>query len=147
MMKVAAGRSRPRALRAFCRSSAVAFLFTVALLTQAVRASADDIVVMTSGAFTAAYLELSEPFSRTTGHRFITATTTMGVGRESRGSVGHGVRCRHRRSFDAARGCTRVPRVPGDTGCAGGHCEDGAGVARRSIAYGKYRLRSFSGRS
>ena len=80
---VKTGRSRSNALRAFCRSSAATLLVTVALLGQAARASADDIVVMTSGAFTAAYLELSEQFARTTGHRFITATTTMGVGRES----------------------------------------------------------------
>ncbi|MEQ1911708.1 MAG: substrate-binding domain-containing protein [Vicinamibacterales bacterium] len=86
MVKVVSSRPRPRALREFrpfCRSSAATLLFAVALLTQAARASADDIVVMTSGAFTAAYLELSEQFSRATGHRFITATTTMGVGRES----------------------------------------------------------------
>ena len=83
MIKVAAGRPRPNALRTRCRSSAVTLLCVVVLFTQAARASADDIVVMTSGAFTAAYLELSEQFSRATGHRFITAATTMGVGRES----------------------------------------------------------------
>ena len=83
MVKFFGGRSRPAALRTCCRSSGVALLFAVVLLAQAARASADDIVVMTSGAFTAANLELSEQFSHATGHRFITATTTMGVGRES----------------------------------------------------------------
>src|SRR4029078_3052252 len=57
-------------------------LLTVVLLT-AVRASAEEIVVMTSGAFTAAYLSLSETFAKSSGHQFITAPTTMGVGNES----------------------------------------------------------------
>ena len=55
-------------------------LLLVALLLAGVRAAADDIVVMTSGAFTAAYLSLSETFSLTSGNKFITAATTMGVG-------------------------------------------------------------------
>lgn len=55
----------------------VVFLFTT------IRASAEDIVVMTSGAFTAAYLSLSESFAASSGNTFTTATTTMGVGRES----------------------------------------------------------------
>jgi molybdate transport system substrate-binding protein len=38
---------------------------------------------MTSGAFTAAYLSLSETFAKSSGHTFVTATTTMGVGSES----------------------------------------------------------------
>ena len=63
MVKFFGGRSRPAALRTCCRSSGVALLFAVVLLAQAARASADDIVVMTSGAFTAANLELSEQFS------------------------------------------------------------------------------------
>jgi len=46
-------------------------------------ASADDIVVMTSGAFTAAYLELAPSFEHATKHKLITATTTMGTGAES----------------------------------------------------------------
>ena len=83
MVKIVSSRSRLCAIHRCGRAASVALLFVVVLLTQAARASADDIVVMTSGAFTAAYLELSEQFSRTTGHRFITATTTMGVGRES----------------------------------------------------------------
>ena len=38
---------------------------------------------MTSGTFTAAYLSLSETFAKSSGHTFVTATTTMGVGNES----------------------------------------------------------------
>jgi molybdate transport system substrate-binding protein len=53
------------------------------LLLSARSVSAEDIVVMTSGAFTAAYVELSENFARQTNDRFITATTTMGVGKDS----------------------------------------------------------------
>jgi molybdate transport system substrate-binding protein len=45
--------------------------------------AADDIVVMTSGAFTAAYQSLSDTYARSTGDRFVTAATTMGVGSES----------------------------------------------------------------
>jgi molybdate transport system substrate-binding protein len=58
-------------------------LLLVGLLLTATRASAEDIVVMTSGAFTAAYLSLADTFARSTGNRFVTATTTMGVGSES----------------------------------------------------------------
>ena len=38
---------------------------------------------MTSGAFTAAYLELAPRFERATGHTLVTATTSMGVGEAS----------------------------------------------------------------
>lgn len=58
-------------------------LLLVALLVEGARASADDIVVMTSGAFTEAYLSLSKSFSTTSGHKFVTAATAMGVGAES----------------------------------------------------------------
>jgi|SRR5581483_3304078 len=54
----------------------------VALLLARIHA-AEDVVVMTSGAFTTAYLSLSEAYAKVTGDRFITATTSMGVGRES----------------------------------------------------------------
>jgi molybdate transport system substrate-binding protein len=50
------------------------------LLCQAIAASADEIKVMTSGAFTAAFLELAPAFERATGHRVVTETTTMGTG-------------------------------------------------------------------
>ena len=46
-------------------------------------AAADDITVMTSGTFTAAYLELAPRFERASGHTLVTATTSMGVGQES----------------------------------------------------------------
>jgi len=39
--------------------------------------------VMTSGTFTAAYLELAPRFERASGHTLVTATTSMGVGPES----------------------------------------------------------------
>ena len=42
---------------------------------------------MTSGAFTAAYLELAAEFERRTGHRVITEATSMGVGRRRSGQA------------------------------------------------------------
>jgi molybdate transport system substrate-binding protein len=51
-----------------------------ALALHAATAAADEIRVMTSGAFTAAYLELAAEFERRTGHRFVTEATSMGVG-------------------------------------------------------------------
>src|SRR5262245_19199817 len=67
------------------RSVTKRFVLLVALsvLVPVAGASADDIVVMTSGAFTAAYLELAPGFEHTTKHKLITATTTMGTGAES----------------------------------------------------------------
>jgi molybdate transport system substrate-binding protein len=53
---------------------------TLAVLLTAAAASADEITVMTSGAFTAAYLELAPEFERATGHRIITEATSMGTG-------------------------------------------------------------------
>jgi molybdate transport system substrate-binding protein len=55
---------------------AVAFLATAAV-------SAAEIRVMTSGAFTAAYLELSPQFERDSRNQVVTVTTTMGTGAES----------------------------------------------------------------
>ena len=46
-------------------------------------AYADDIRVMTSGAFTAAYLELGPQFERATGHHLVTEATSMGTGATS----------------------------------------------------------------
>lgn len=46
-------------------------------------ARADEIRVMTSGAFTAAYLELAGEFQRREGHRLITEATSMGTGETS----------------------------------------------------------------
>jgi molybdate transport system substrate-binding protein len=44
---------------------------------------ADEVRVMTSGAFAAAYLDLVGPFERATSHRVITEATITGVGDES----------------------------------------------------------------
>src|SRR5262245_17451590 len=60
-----------------------AVLAAVVLLCQPHAVLADDIVVMTSGAFTAAYLELIPAYTHSTGHKLVTATTTMGTGTES----------------------------------------------------------------
>jgi molybdate transport system substrate-binding protein len=57
-----------------------AALVVAALVLHAAVAAADDIRVMTSGAFTAAYLELAAEFERRTGHTVITEATSMGVG-------------------------------------------------------------------
>jgi len=68
---------KPRSL------STTATLFIVVLLLQGGRAGADDVVVMTSGTFTAAYLELAPGFERSTKHKLITAATSMGTGADS----------------------------------------------------------------
>ncbi len=46
-------------------------------------AAADEVVVMTSGGFTAPFLALVDEFQRLTKHTLVTATTTIGVGAES----------------------------------------------------------------
>jgi len=56
-------------------------LATLLLLVRA--ASADEIRVMTSGAFTAAYLELVPQLERVGGDRVVTAATSMGTGSDS----------------------------------------------------------------
>ena len=58
-------------------------LLAVALLLWSSPVSADELRVMTSGTFTAAFLELAPRFERATGHRAVAVTTTMGVGAES----------------------------------------------------------------
>jgi len=56
----------------------------VAIVVFAARtAAADDIRVMTSGAFTAAYLELRPQFERGITDKIVTAATSMGVGADS----------------------------------------------------------------
>ena len=57
-------------------------LLVVCLLLQA-QATPADLVVMTSGTFTAAHLELAVDFQRSTHITITTAATTMGVGVES----------------------------------------------------------------
>ena len=57
-------------------------LFLACLLLQA-QTRVAEIVVMTSGTFTAAHLELAGEFERSTKTKVTTATTSMGVGAES----------------------------------------------------------------
>jgi molybdate transport system substrate-binding protein len=64
------------------RSTVVVVIAALCLLTT-VTWSAGEIKVMTSGAFTAAYLELVPEFERQTGHRLVTEATSMGVGSTS----------------------------------------------------------------
>lgn len=55
----------------------------VLLCTSAAAVAADELRVMTSGAFTAAYLALKPEFERVTGHTLVTVTTSMGAGETS----------------------------------------------------------------
>src|ERR1051325_5475661 len=48
-------------------------VLVVAILLRVSLAHADEIRVMTSGAFTAPYLEMVPEFERTTGHKVVTA--------------------------------------------------------------------------
>jgi len=57
-------------------------LFVVCLLLQA-QAQVQEVVVMTSGTFTAAHLELAPEFERSAMTKVSTATTSMGVGADS----------------------------------------------------------------
>jgi molybdate transport system substrate-binding protein len=58
-------------------------LLVVALLLLSRPVAADELRVMTSGTFTAAFLELAPRFERATGHRLVAATTSLGVGADS----------------------------------------------------------------
>jgi molybdate transport system substrate-binding protein len=53
------------------------------LLLTRLAVAADEIKVMTSGAFTAAHLELAREFERATGHKILTEATSMGTGETS----------------------------------------------------------------
>jgi molybdate transport system substrate-binding protein len=64
------------------RVRTAASIIAVLLLTE-FAVAADEIKVMTSGAFTAAYLELAPEFERATGHRIVTEATSMGTGSTS----------------------------------------------------------------
>jgi molybdate transport system substrate-binding protein len=57
-----------------------AAIFAIVLLLTRFGVAANEIRVMTSGAFTAAYLELAPEFERATGHRILTEATSMGTG-------------------------------------------------------------------
>lgn len=58
-------------------------LLAVALWLSPLAVAADELRIMTSGTFTAAFLELAPRFERDTGHRLVAATTSMGVGADS----------------------------------------------------------------
>lgn len=60
--------------------ASLVFAFTL-VFTAAVHAG--DVKVMTSGAFTAPYLQLSPQFERAAKEKIVTLTTTMGVGADS----------------------------------------------------------------
>lgn len=60
-----------------------AVLVVASALLLARPAAADDIKVMTSGAFTAAYLELRPRFERGVTDKIVTTATSMGVGADS----------------------------------------------------------------
>jgi molybdate transport system substrate-binding protein len=64
------------------RARTAASIIAALLLTE-FAVAADEIKVMTSGAFTAAYLELAPEFERATGHRIVTEATSMGTGSTS----------------------------------------------------------------
>jgi molybdate transport system substrate-binding protein len=55
-------------------------LLVVGALLLVQTTAAEDITVMTSGGFTAAYLELMPQFERATKEKLVTAATTMGTG-------------------------------------------------------------------
>jgi molybdate transport system substrate-binding protein len=58
-------------------------LIVIGLLWQGAAARAQELVVMTSGAFTAAHLVLAPRFEKATQHKVVTAATSMGTGSES----------------------------------------------------------------
>ena len=62
----------------FASRRAAPLVVSVLLLVQTV--AAEDITVMTSGGFTAAYLELMPQFERMASEKLVTAATTMGTG-------------------------------------------------------------------
>jgi molybdate transport system substrate-binding protein len=57
-----------------------AAIIGLVLLSTRVGFAADEIRVMTSGAFAAAHLQLAPEFERATGHHIVTETTSMGTG-------------------------------------------------------------------
>ena len=63
--------------------SRLAALFVVCLLFQAQTKYAGDLIVMTSGTFTAAHLALAPDFERSTKVKVTTAATSQGVGADS----------------------------------------------------------------
>jgi molybdate transport system substrate-binding protein len=72
--------SAPSRLLVMWRQTLIGIALSVAT---AASVAGKDLVVMTSGAFTASHLELALPFELKTGYTIVTATTTMGVGNDS----------------------------------------------------------------
>lgn len=70
-------------MRTRSMTSRRAALLVVSVLLFVRTASADDITVMTSGAFTAAYLELVPQLERVVKGKVVTAATSMGTGSDS----------------------------------------------------------------
>ena len=70
-------------IRSKMRRLGTATAVIAVLLLARLTVAADEIRVMTSGAFTAAYLELAREFERSTGHRIVTVATSMGTGATS----------------------------------------------------------------
>lgn len=71
------------ALTRCARLKTVLVIAITAVLLRALPASADEVHVMTSGAFTAAFLELAPQFERATGHRIVIDATSSGTGATS----------------------------------------------------------------
>src|SRR5262245_41432270 len=70
-------------MNASSRAGQRVVLVVVCLLLQARLMHADDVIVMTSGAFAAAHLALAPGFKRATKDRVVTAATSTGVGTEA----------------------------------------------------------------
>jgi molybdate transport system substrate-binding protein len=69
--------------RTFVGARPASAIVVLVVLSLRAAASADDILVMTSGAFTAPYLELAPGYERSTGNKFKTLATSMGTGTDS----------------------------------------------------------------
>ncbi len=65
------------------RRAWVATAFVITVLLRSSPAAADEVRVMTSGAFTAAFLELAPRFEQATGHRIVIEATSSGTGTTS----------------------------------------------------------------
>ncbi len=65
------------------RTTTPALVVAALLFHAGLSAAAGDIKIMTSGAFTAAYLELVPELERLTGEKVVTLATSMGTGAES----------------------------------------------------------------
>jgi molybdate transport system substrate-binding protein len=83
-MIVASGEGERRAtMKTLRATSRVVVLSVAGIFLVASAAQGAEIKVMTSGAFTAAYLELAPEFERITKDKIVTAATSMGTGADS----------------------------------------------------------------